>query len=216
MKIKWNGHSSFTITSSDGKKILTDPYEPGGYDGAIGYSAIEDEPDIVTTTHDHGDHAYTKDLKGDFEIVTGTATVKGVDFKGISTHHDTSDGSERGQNTVIVMEVDGIRIAHLGDIGHELTEGQVKEIGEVDILLLPVGGMFTIGPKEATSIIDALKPCIAIPMHFKTDKCGFPIAKVDDFLEGKDSVVKLSSTETEIIKNELPPPTQIRVLDHAC
>src|SRR3990172_8803043 len=115
MKIKWNGHSCFTITADNGTTILTDPYEPGGYGGAVGYSGPTDTVDIVTATHDHADHNFTKNLNGNFEVVKGTRTVKGIAIRGVNAFHDTSQGKERGKNTIMVMDVDGVRVAHLGD-----------------------------------------------------------------------------------------------------
>lgn len=217
MKVKLLGHSAFLITADDGTKIITDPYEPGGYGGAIGYGKIKEAADIVTLSHDHADHAHVQDLAGNPQTVkeTGAKTVKGIKFTGVAAYHDEKQGAERGPNTIITMEVNGVKICHVGDLGHDLSKDQIQEIGQVDVLLAPVGGMFTIDAEGAMRLCQALKPKVLIPMHFKTDKCGFPLANVDDFLKGKEGVTRANSSETTFTAASLPAPTKIIVLDHA-
>ena len=217
MKIKWYGHSAFLFTSNEGVKIITDPYESGGYGGQLAYGKIQDQADIVLTSHDHADHNDTKSLPGSPQIVkgSGSKTVKGISLKGIPTYHDSSRGTERGANTIFTFSVDGIRVCHLGDLGHILSEKELAEIGPVDILLIPVGGYFTIDGKEATRVADQIKPKILIPMHVKTEKCGFPIAPVEDFLKGKSRVKRAKATEVTFDKDNLPQQVEIVVLDHA-
>jgi len=217
MKIKWCGHATFLVTSASGTKIVTDPYEPGGYDGALAYGPIPDEIDIAVVSHDHPDHNYTQGLKGTPQVVkgTGTHTATGIEFKGIATFHDTSRGKERGESTIFCFSVDTVRLCHLGDLGHPLGSKEIAEIGEVDVLLIPVGGYFTIDAKVATEVMNTLKPHLAIPMHFKTEKCDFPITTVDDFLAGKANVKKINSCELEITGDNLPASTEIQVLDFA-
>jgi len=216
MKIKWNGHASFTIVSADGAIIVTDPYEPGGFGGAISYDSIGDNPDIVTVSHEHPDHNYVDGLSGDFVVVKGNETVKGIDFKTIPVYHDGAEGSERGDNNIFLFTVDGLKICHLGDLGHTLSEDVVKGIGAVDVLFVPVGGHFTIDPNEATRVMKDLNPRIIVPMHYKTEKCNFPLAKIDDFLQGKEDVVDVGAPEAEVTKESLPAGQEIWVLTHAC
>jgi L-ascorbate metabolism protein UlaG (beta-lactamase superfamily) len=217
MKIKWYGHSAFLITSDQGVKIITDPYESGAYGGQLSYGQIKDQVDLVLTSHDHADHNDTKSLPGSPEIVkgSGSKTVKGISIKGISTYHDPSKGSERGANTIFTFTVDGIKICHLGDLGHILSEKELAEIGSVDILFIPVGGYFTIDAKEATRAAEQIKPKVLIPMHFKTEKCGFPIAPVEDFLKGKPNTKRPKSSEVAFEKTTLPQQMEIFVLEHA-
>jgi L-ascorbate metabolism protein UlaG (beta-lactamase superfamily) len=217
MKIKWYGHAAFLITSNQGVKIITDPYESGAYGGQLAYGKIKDQADIALTSHDHADHNDTKSLPGSPQIVKerGTKSVKGISFKGIATYHDSSKGSERGVNTIFTFSVDGIKVCHLGDLGHVLSEKEISEIGSVDILFIPVGGYFTIDSKEATQVAGQIKPKVLIPMHFKTEKCGFPIAPVDDFLKGKTSVKRLKTSEAAFDQASLPSKTEIVVLEHA-
>jgi L-ascorbate metabolism protein UlaG (beta-lactamase superfamily) len=217
MKIKWYGHSAFLITSDQGAKIMIDPYEPGAFGGQLSYGKIKDQVDIVLTSHDHADHNYTKDLPGTPQIVKGSGpkTAKGISMKGISTYHDPSQGSERGANTIFTLKIDNIQLCHLGDLGHLLSDKELAEIGPVDILLIPVGGFFTIDPKEATRVAEQIKPKILIPMHFKTAKCGFPIAPVEDFLKGKTNTKRPKASEATFDKATLPQQMEIVVLEHA-
>jgi L-ascorbate metabolism protein UlaG (beta-lactamase superfamily) len=217
MKIKWYGHAAFLITSDKGIKIIIDPYEPGAFGGQLSYGKIKDQADIVITSHDHADHNYTKDLPGTPQIINGSSnkTVKGISIKGISTYHDPSKGSERGTNTIFTLKIDNIQCCHLGDLGHLLSDRELGEIGLVDILLIPVGGFFTIDPKEATRVAEQIKPKILIPMHFKTEKCGFPIAPVEDFLKGKTNIKRSNTSEVAFNKATLPKQTEILVLEHA-
>ena len=218
MKIKWYGHAAFLITSDRGIKIMTDPYDPNAYAEKLTYGKITEQADLVLVSHDHADHNFTKGLSGSPVIVRESSSAeksKGIPIKGISTFHDPSKGSERGPNTIFRFNVDGIRVCHMGDLGHILSPKEIAEVGMVDVLLIPVGGFYTIDPKEATQVTEAIKPKVLIPMHFKTEKCGFPIAPVEDFLKGKPRVKRLGVSETIFDKAHLPQQTEIVVLTHA-
>jgi L-ascorbate metabolism protein UlaG (beta-lactamase superfamily) len=217
MKIKWYGHAAFLITSDQGTPIMIDPYEPGAFGGQLTYGAIKDQADIVLTSHDHADHNYTKGLPGTPQIIKGSLskTIKGISVKGISTYHDSSKGSERGDNTIFTITIDKIQLCHLGDLGHPLSDKELAEIGPVDILLIPVGGFFTIDSIEATRITGQIKPKILIPMHYKTEKCGFPIAAVEEFLKGKTNIKRPKVSEITFDKTSLPQQMEIVVLEHA-
>ncbi len=215
MKVKWLGHACFLITSGDGLKIITDPYVQGS---GLKYSPIDESADIVTVSHDHFDHNNVAAVKGNPEVVkgSGTKTVKGIQFKGVATHHDEAKGSQRGDNVVFCFSIDGIKVCHLGDLGHRLSKQEITEIGAIDILLIPVGGFFTIDAKTASQVCEDLKPKVIIPMHFKTAKCvDFPITQVDDFLAGKPNVKRLNSSETDFKASQLPETTEIVVLQPA-
>jgi L-ascorbate metabolism protein UlaG (beta-lactamase superfamily) len=217
MKIKWYGHAAFKITTGNGIRIIIDPYQSGAYGGALSYGKIEEEADIVLTSHDHDDHNYTKGIKGKYELIKDATQkdIKGVKIKGIPTFHDTSRGKERGKNVMFLIEADNLRVLHVGDLGHTLEKEKISEIGKIDILLIPVGGYYTIDAKEATLVMEALGPKVTIPMHFKTEKCGFPISEVEAFTEGKKNVKFMDSSEIEISLNTLPPSPEIYVLKHA-
>ncbi len=211
MKIKFLGHASFYIVSNQGIKIITDPYEPGCFDGGISYDPITEPADIVTISHEHEDHNFT-DIAGNPEFVRGAGKkiVKGIEINGVDVFHDESGGKERGTNTVFNMKIDGMNVVHLGDLGHPLSETDAQDIGPVDILFIPVGGYYTIDAQVADEVINMLNPKVVIPMHFKTDKCNFPIAPVDDFI--KDKEITKSDSEVEINKESLPAKTTFYLL----
>ncbi len=212
MKIKWLGHASFLITSDSGTKIITDPYIP---DDRLHYGEINESADAVTVSHDHSDHDSVAAVKGSPQVVKGNGEIKGIKFRGIATAHDASGGKERGPNTVFCFEVDGVKVCHLGDLGHELTAGQTEQIGAVDVLLLPVGGFYTIDATVASRVAGQLKTRVIIPMHFKNRKCNFPIAGVEEFLRGKKDVSQSDASEVEFRAGEMPSTTRIMVLKPA-
>jgi L-ascorbate metabolism protein UlaG (beta-lactamase superfamily) len=217
MKVKWYGHAAFLITSDEGIKIMIDPYEPGAFGGQLSYGKIKDQADIVLTSHDHADHNYTQDLPGTPQVIkgSGSKTIKGILMKGVSTYHDPSKGSERGANTIFTIKINNIQLCHLGDLGHLLSDKELAEIGPVEILLIPVGVFFTIDPEEATRVAEQTRPRILIPMHFKTEKCGFPIAPVENFLKGKTNIKRPRASEITVDKATLPQQMEIVVLEHA-
>lgn len=216
MKIKWNGHASFTITAGDGTVIVSDPYEPGGFGGGIKYEPVDDRADVALVSHEHADHNYVKTLKGNPVVLKKGGQVKGLEVAGFETGHDEKGGAERGKNMVFAFTVDGVRIAFMGDLGHVLTDAQVKAIGPVDLMLLPVGGFFTIDADKAGKIVDQVKPKLVFPMHYKTEKCGFPIATVDEFAKRMTKVKRPGTSEVELTKDKLPPAgPEVWILEHA-
>lgn len=219
MKIKLLGHSAFLITSDSGVRIITDPYQSGGFNGGIEYKPIRETADIVTISHEHSDHNYVKDIGGNPEIIrkTDEREVKGIKIAGTLTCHDKTSGRQRGLNTVFCVTVDGIRVCHLGDLGHELSAKEIKAIGDVDVLLIPVGGYFTIDAAEAFRTVNALNPKIVIPMHYKTPAIDFPIAEVDEFaakMKGY-SVKRLAKSEVEVDKAGMLHKIEVWILQHA-
>ncbi|MBN1351354.1 MBL fold metallo-hydrolase [candidate division KSB1 bacterium] len=213
MKITWLGHDAFLFEGSAGIKLLTDPYVSGSYDGSVGYEEIKEVVDVVTTSHEqHPDHFDKTHFGKHPNLVRGAGerTVAGIPVKGISTYHDKSNGSERGTNTIFIFEIDGIRVCHCGDLGHLLSGQQYAEIGPVDVLMIPVGGYFTIDHKEAWEITKKIAPKIIIPVHYKTDVLGFPLDTVDVFLKGKKNTTMVEDV-LELEKEQLPEPTQIVV-----
>ena len=214
MKVRWLGHACFLVTSGDGVRVITDPY---AVDGGISHAPVTEAADVVLVSHDHFDHSDVSTLQGRPEVVRGsrTRTVKGIPITGVVTYHDSSQGGDRGTNTVFCFTVDDIKLCHLGDLGHVLSEEQVEEIGPVDILLVPVGGFYTIGPSEASQICDQLKPKVVIPMHFRTPRCAFPIADAEEFLEGKENVRRVAGSEVEVERGTLPAVTEFVLLQPA-
>jgi len=214
MKVKWLGHASFLISSDSGLKIITDPYPQGS---GLSYAPVNEPADIVTMSHDHFDHNNVESIPGNPELITGNGTknVKGIQFKGIATHHDESQGKDRGTNTIFCFSVDEIKLCHLGDLGHRLSKEQIVEVGDVDILFIPIGGVYTIDAKMASPVIDDLKPRVAIPMHCKTPKCDWPLNTIEDFIAGKKNVKNPNSSEMVFKSGELPEATEIVVFQPA-
>jgi len=212
LKIKWFEQAAFLFVAEAGLRIIADPYDP-----AIGYGDIVEEADLITISHEHRDHNYIDGIKGKPQALRGPGSqeAKGTQFNGIDTFHDKSQGSERGPNTVFCFSLDGVKICHLGDLGHILSDRQINDIGKVDLLLIPVGGRATIDPAEASELITKMRPRIVVPMHFKTEKAGVRFAEVDNFLSDKSNVKRLGSSEFEIRKADRPTTTQIVVLEHA-
>ncbi|MBN1368133.1 MAG: MBL fold metallo-hydrolase [Dehalococcoidales bacterium] len=215
MKVRWLGHACFLITSEENTRIITDPYLPR--DSQINYSSIEEKADIVVVSHNHEGHNNIATVKGNPSVVKGVGLRKfmGIEFKGLASFHDTSQGRQMGINTIFSFSVNGVRICHLGDLGQLPSALQIYKIGKMDVLLLPTGGGTTIGPAEATELCEKLKPKVVIPMHFKTDKCTYLPAGVNDFTMGKTKVKFADTCEVEFRKDSLPVPIQIMVLKHA-
>lgn len=208
MQIKWLGHACFLLTTTGGVKILTDPF-----DETVGYPLPAEAPDVVTVSHQHFDHNAVGLVKGKPEVVEGTGArqVKGIAFRGVATFHDKEKGAKRGPNTVFVIEADGVKVCHLGDLGHPLDAAKRQEIGPVDVLLIPVGGTFTIDADEAAALVREMRPRIAVPMHYKTQYLSFPITPVDDFLKHFSGVRRESVLE--VSPENLPPATSVVVLE---
>ncbi len=203
MIITWLGHACFKIQDSE-VAIVTDPY-----DQSIGFKLPRLTADIVTVSHNHYDHNNVAAVRGTigepFVISNpGEYEIKDVFVYGIPLWHDKNEGKERGPNTVYRIEIEGISVVHLGDLGHILTEEQTSTLNGVDILLIPVGGKYTIGAREAVEIINEIEPRIVIPMHYKIPGLKLDIDSVDKFLKeiGMGMVEKLP--KLKISKKDLP------------
>jgi L-ascorbate metabolism protein UlaG (beta-lactamase superfamily) len=216
--LQWFGQSMFLLTSPGGTTVLLDPFNDIGYTVPPPFDS-----DAATITHEHPDHN-NDTLGGTAEVLRGL-TADGwaeidqsfgdVRVFTVPSYHDAAQGAERGNNAIFVYETGGLRIAHLGDLGHALTDEQLGPLaGPVDVLMVPVGGAFTIDAAVATEVANQLQPKIVFPMHYKTDAVAFPLATVDAFLEGKD-VQRVGSTTTRLVKAELPAQTTTMVLDYA-
>ena len=185
MQIVWKGQACFSVVVSRGKqeqiKILIDPFED-----SLGIKLPSQEADVVLITHGHFDHNNVKIVKGDPFIIDspGEYEVKSVFVQGIPSFHDDVQGKERGANIIYTVTTDGITICHMGDFGQkELTPEQVEKIGQVHVLMIPVGGTYTIDGKEAGKIISQIEPKIVIPMHYALPKLKPNLAPVSEFLQ---------------------------------
>ncbi len=217
MKIKWYGHAAFGLTTESGVKIIIDPYESGALGGAIGYAPITDHADIVLVSHDHGDHNYTGAIKGPFTEVRreGSYGLKGLRISALPVFHDASQGKERGENLIFVIEADGLKVVHAGDLGHLLSQDDVSRIGRTDVFMLPVGGTYTVTATEATQVMNAIKPSVTLPMHYKSEKMGLPLGPVEDFTKGKKRVRSVDGSEIEVTADRLPEEPEIVLLRFA-
>jgi len=217
MKIKWYGHSAFQLTTDEGVRIIIDPYESGAFGGSISYGKIKDEADFVLTSHDHGDHNYINDIQGNFVHIKeeGHYEEKKVKIRAMPTFHDKSKGHERGPNLVFIISLDDMVVAHLGDLGHTLNDSALQSVGKVDVLLLPVGGFYTIDAKEATKVMNDIGSAITIPMHYKTEGAAMPIDGLEVFTKDKNNVRKANASEIIINKSKLPIINEIIVMEHA-
>ncbi len=208
MKMSWLGHASFLIESG-GKKLITDPF-----DEKLGYPPYDEEVDITTVSHEHWDHSAASNLKGKPVVVKGTGefNVDGFQIIGFSTFHDKSSGKKRGINTVYKICVEDINLLHMGDLGHVLSPEQYLGLGKVDLLLLPVGGVYTVDADEAYQIVKAINPAVVIPMHFNTPHLCFKLDPVEQFTSKFDQVIKQAFLE--ITADKLPEQVEIIVLDY--
>ncbi len=209
--IQWLGHASFLISSPEGMRIITDPYNR-----SVGYKVPLPEADIVLVSHDHFDHNAIEEVEGSPRIIRGSGEhkVDGLTFLGISSFHDKAGGRRRGKNTIFVWEMNGIKFAHLGDLGHLLNKEELPYFKGVDVLFIPVGGYFTIDYQEASQIVERINPRIVIPMHYKTEVLGsgFPIDGVEKFLADKENIQQMSSSQLRITEDVLKEKTRIIVL----
>jgi L-ascorbate metabolism protein UlaG (beta-lactamase superfamily) len=209
MKIKYLAHSAFLITSDKGTRIVTDPYETSE---GLKHGPIKETADIVTVSHEHSDHNNVAAVAGKPRIVKASELVKGINIKAVETAHDDKGGNQRGKNRIICFNIDSINVCHAGDLGHELSADQVKALGKVDVLMIPVGGVFTIDAKTATKVCEQLKPKVIFPMHYKTEKLNFPISDVEPFLKDKGNVTRTKESTIELKASKLPSLAQIIVL----
>jgi L-ascorbate metabolism protein UlaG (beta-lactamase superfamily) len=204
MRITWHGHSCFEV--KDSLTIVTDPHDGK----SIGINPPKVKADIVLISHEHFDHNCARIVRGDFKCVRepGQRTEKGVEILGVPAFHDDSNGAKRGKVTIFRFVLGGVAYCHLGDLGHMLDEAMVKELQPIDVLFIPVGGVFTIDGKQARELIGILKPKVAVPMHFRIGGLSMSIHTINDFLEGlpEDKVVRVGN-EIEFMADDLPEQT---------
>jgi L-ascorbate metabolism protein UlaG (beta-lactamase superfamily) len=201
MEITYLGHSSFKIKTKTAT-VITDPFDSE----MVGVKFNPTEAEIVTVSHTHSDHNAVDKVSAVKKVLEGPGEyeIGGVSIVGYPSFHDSKNGAERGKNTIYVIEAEGLRLVHLGDLGHALSDDLVSEIGAVDILMIPVGGVFTIGPKEASEVASKIDPYFILPMHYKN-----PESKSKEFEElmPVENFLKETGTPTEnlpklVIKRE--------------
>lgn len=214
MDIYYLGHSSFKIKTKTAT-IVTDPFLPS----QIGLKFPKTEAELVTVSHQHQDHNSVSMVDGNPFVVSapGEYEVKGVSIFGFPSFHDSESGSINGPNSIYIIEADGLRICHLGDLGSEIPANLLEDFGEIDILMIPVGGEVTLDPKEAVDLISKIEPSIVLPMHFKTEGINEEVfgklATLSAFLKeaGVENPEKLD--KLSITKDKLPEETKIILLE---
>jgi len=211
MKIKWLGHSCFLLEESTGTKVVTDPYSC-----EVGHKMPQVEADAVTISHNHKDHNNAADVLGNPEIISsvGAFEVDGIHIYSIPTFHDDSNGKIRGGNLIFKFRLDGVEVCHLGDIGQECSANILDAIGSTNVLIIPVGGNFTIDADTAKDYVDKIMPDIVIPMHYKTENCVYNIDYVEDFLDyfEEDCITYIEGTELELDRTQFDRDFETKVI----
>ena len=202
MKIQYLGHSSFKLTSNRGVSIITDPYS-----GQIGFAMPKVCADAVTISHHHFDHDNFAAVGGNPEVIDAATTrnVGGVEIGAIDSFHDNVGGKLRGKNLIFKFRIDGITVCHLGDLGEDCSAELIERILPVDVLLIPVGGNYTVDAKTAKEYVEKLSPKMVIPMHYRTQDLKVDIANLDNFtnLFDKNIVEQYQTSEIELSQDDL-------------
>lgn len=200
MKLTWYGHSCFLVETAEGSAVF-DPYSPGSVPGLV-LPALT--ADAVFCSHGHRDHNYAQGVR-----LTGRELTMGV--QQFACFHDEQRGALRGENRITVLEAEGLRLAHLGDLGHMLGPEQIRELGRIDILLIPVGGHYTIDAQTAAALVKALRPGIAVPMHYRGAGFGYDvIGPVEDFTRLCGPVLTLDANVLRPEEIETPATVLLR------
>ncbi|MFH1652270.1 MAG: MBL fold metallo-hydrolase [Chloroflexota bacterium] len=210
MEITWLGHACFRLKGSQAV-VITDPYSPD-----LGYDLGKANARIVTVSHPHPGHNYVAGVSGDPKVVHGPGEyeIGGILLTGIPTFHDSEGGGKRGKNTAYLMEIDGISVLHLGDLGHALTDAQTEAVGPLDVLLVPVGGVSTIDAAIATEVIRTLEPTLVIPMHYKTPAISRDLAPVETFLKEMGLTPPEPQPKISVTRSNLPLTMQVVILSY--
>lgn len=208
MEISWLGHSCFRLKGSHAT-VITDPYSPD-----LGYTMGKVTADVITVSHKHPGHSFISNINGEPKAVYGPGEyeISGVLIIGMPSFHDEEKGAQKGKNTIFLLEIDEITICHLGDLGHPLSTSQAEELGNIDVLLIPVGGVSTIDASQAAEIVRQLEPKVVIPMHYKTEAVSRNLASVENFLNEMGIKDITSQPKLNITKANMPLTTQVYLL----
>jgi L-ascorbate metabolism protein UlaG (beta-lactamase superfamily) len=209
MEITWLGHSCFKVKGKQAT-VITDPYSPD-----TGYTLGKQTANIVTVSHRHPGHSFIEGINNNPHVVTGPGEyeISGVLIIGLASYHDSEKGKLRGKNTIYLIEMDDITICHLGDLGHPLTENQIEEMGNVDILMLPVGGVSTVNASAAAAIARQIEPKIVLPMHYGTPSLKRELEPVEKFLKEIGTHDAAPQPRLTITRNNLPLIMQVSLLE---
>lgn len=207
--LQWLGHACFVLKLlASGFTVVIDPFPAE----RVGYKPIDVKADVVLVSHGHFDHNYIQAVKGNPKVIDKPGKHKIGNLRVIG--YKTSHGPGRGDNIVFIVEAEGLRIAHCGDLGALPSEQEVKSVGRIDVLLVPVGGTFTIDANQAWQLVQMAKPKVVIPMHYRHPQSKISVlAPVDEFLKGKKNVKHIKGNSVTLSKGKLPKETQIWVLE---
>lgn len=210
MLLHWYGHACFLLSTAD-TKIMIDPFNE-----KVGYRLPEDTPDYITVSHEHGDHASVGMVRGKAQVKRTPESEKLGDFQvyGVESYHDTESGTKRGKNMIFVFEHEGVRLAHCGDLGHMLSPEQIEALGRVDVLLLPVGGVYTIDAKSACQVIKQVNPRLIVPMHYKTRDLAISLGEVKDFCDAFSNTVFTGQCTLNLTSATLPSEQEVVVMEY--
>ena len=210
MEIVWLGHSCFRIRGKEAT-IVTDPF-----DKTLGYPMRKPNASIVTVSHSHPQHSFVDGVAGSPRVVRrpGEYDIANVFINGIATFHDKEKGAQRGKNTVFFMEIDEVKVCHLGDLGHVPTSEQVEQMSGTDILMVPVGGVSTLDAAAAAETIGLLEPKLVIPMHYKTEVVKMELEPLEYFIKQMGLKEVVTQPKLSVTKSTLPPETKVLLLDY--
>ena len=211
MKIEYLGHSCFKLIESTGTSVVCDPYSE-----EVGFPMPEVSADAVTVSHGHYDHNAIENVGGSPKIIDKESCIdlSGVEINSVKSFHDGSRGKKRGENIIFKFRMDGIDVCHLGDLGEDCSSDLIETVLPVDVLLIPVGGNYTIDAEMAKEYVDRIMPDIVIPMHYRTKDCKLDIDKVDEFLNLFDGecIEEAEGNSVELSRSDLGGETKIIVL----
>ncbi|MCS7276942.1 MAG: MBL fold metallo-hydrolase [Dehalococcoidia bacterium] len=210
MEIVWLGHSCFRLRGRQ-TTVVTDPCPP-----STGYHLGRPTAQIVTVSHRHEDHSYVQGVAGNPKVLDapGEYDIGGTFVTAVPTYHDGRKGAVRGPNLVFVLEMDGLTICHLGDLGHLPTPEQVELLSGVDVLFVPVGGHTTLDGAQAAEVVSLLEPKVVIPMHYRTPACRLSLDPLDRFLKELDVDAVEPQKRLSLTAGSLPETTEVVVLDY--
>lgn len=208
--ITWHGHSCFRLRGKD-VTLVCDPCSP-----ETGYRLNRMSADIVLISHDHAEHVFLEGVSGSPKVVQGPGEyeIGGAFISGVLTYHDREKGMERGKNTAYVIEFDGITVCHLGDIGHLPSADQIEELGDADVLFVPVGGNSTINAAQAAEVVSLLGPRLVVPMHYRTPVSTAALDPIEPFLKEMGLKEVETVSRLSVTRSTLPVEQRVVLLDY--
>lgn len=209
MEITWLGHSSFFIKDSKGRKILMDPF-----DESVGYDVFKGDVDVVTISHHHFDHDYLENVNYEHSIdKAGFFYLSDIPVTGVPSYHDKVQGAKRGENIIFILTIDDYKVCHLGDLGYVLSQDDIEKIGKVDVLLIPIGGNYTLDGKEASQVAKLINSPLVIPMHYKTPMLSFELEGLESFLTYMKNGERVGSNKLTL-EGPLEDTNKVMILDY--